>query len=72
MVMNKFRIEVIVKEDGSIDVAGLPFAPGVRVEVVVTDAEQTSDLRYPLRGVPYAYEDPFGPASDESEWEAAR
>ena len=69
--MNKFKTEVIVKEDGSIDVSGLPFAPGVRVEVIVTDAAPSHfEAAYPLRGTPYKYDDPFGPAVDEANWEA--
>lgn len=68
--MNKFKTEVIVKEDGSIDIYGLPFAPGVRVEVVVTDAEPlNSAAQYSLRGTPYRYEDPFAPSVDDDEWE---
>lgn len=71
--MNKFKTEVIVKEDGSIDISGLPFAPGVRVEVVVTDmAPFQSEAEYPLRGTPYKYENPFGPAVEEDDWEALR
>lgn len=70
--MDTYRTEAVVKADGSIDVSGLPFAPGVRVEVIVRDAaDDEQATRYPLRGQPLQYDDPFGSIGEE-DWKAAQ
>ena len=48
---------------------------GKDVEIVVTEIEPAPDPgvpseRYPLRGSVLRYEDPFGPAVPEEDWEA--
>lgn len=44
---------------------------GARVRVeIVGDAAPTGQQR-PLQGTPYRYDDPFGPAVDIGDWEAA-
>lgn len=73
--MNAYRAEATVDEDGTVTVRGVPFASGVRVEILVQRIESpASDTghRYPLRGSVYRYDRPFDPAVDPDEWEANR
>ncbi len=65
-----YRVEVVVTDEGTLTVTGLPLHAGERVEVIVRRQEenQTGEERYPLRGKPYRYEDPFEPAADD--WDA--
>ena len=66
-----YRAETIVSNDGTLTIVGLPFQAGDRVEVIVRDRprEQQSDQRYPLRGKPIHYVDPFESVA-EKDWEA--
>jgi hypothetical protein len=68
-----FRAETIVSSDGTLTIAGLPFHAGDRVEVIVRDRlrEQASGQRYPLRGKPIRYADPFESVAEE-DWEALK
>ena len=76
--MSPFITRTTVKDDGSIQVGGLPFPPGAEVEILVKSlpakpatAEPETD-RYPLRGLAnqgnYHYYLPFEPA-DLEDWE---
>lgn len=51
--------------------SGLPFAAGEQVEVIVLAElpETPEESRYPLRGHPLRYDDPFTPL-DEKDWQA--
>lgn len=64
--------EVTVEQDGQIRLEGLPFRAGDRVRLFVMRRRDPSGRpeRYPLRGKPLRYDDPFGPAADPDEWEA--
>jgi hypothetical protein len=67
------HIQTTVLKDGSITIEKLPFQEGIRVEVTVRAQTQHMDLkeRYPLRGQPVKYIDPFeGVAQDD--WAALR
>ena len=72
--MTTFKTEAKVEDDGSIQICGLPFAPGESVEVIVKtlpvkSAKSDSEAeRYPLRGLPYKYYLPFEPA-DQENWQ---
>jgi hypothetical protein len=71
--MHDYRIETEIGNDGSLTLKGLPFQAGDRVEVIVrgsTAAGGNGD-RYPLRGKPVRYTDPFGPVAQE-DWEVLR
>lgn len=70
--MSAFTVTATVRPDGSLTVDRLPFAPGQRVEVVVRPAadDPTEGGKYPLRGTPGYYIDPFEPACDPDDWEA--
>ncbi len=67
--MKEHKFKVLVLADGTVVVDGVPVVKGQQVEVTIT-IEEPSALRYPLRGLPVFYEDPFGPATDESDWNA--
>ncbi|MBI1762899.1 MAG: hypothetical protein HYR56_15825 [Acidobacteria bacterium] len=80
--MQAYRVETTVAPDGSLTLSNLPFLTGERVEVIVrssffqapsaeTDAKNEAE-RYPLRGMPIVYHDPFEPAVPESDWEIYR
>ncbi|HVK17630.1 MAG TPA: hypothetical protein VM533_11835 [Fimbriiglobus sp.] len=72
--MSAFTVTATVRPDGSLTVDQLPFAPGQRVEVVVRPAtdDPTEGGKYPLRGTPGYYIDPFEPACDPDDWEVNR
>ena len=76
--MSPFTTRTTVKDDGSIQVSGVPLPPGTEVEILVkslpakpSPADPETD-RYPLRGLAnpdnYHYYLPFEPA-DLEDWE---
>ena len=70
--MQTYRTETKVGNDGTLTIKGLPFRAGERVEVIVRGQEQAARVdRYPLRGKPLRYTDPFGSVAEE-DWEALR
>lgn len=71
--MQTYKIEATVPSSGTLTITGVPFEAGHRVEVVVRDSPangETSD-RYPLRGKPIRYVDPFEAAADR-DWDALK
>ncbi len=68
--MEIYRVEVIVKDEGMLIVTGLPLHAGERVEVIVRRQEEHTgpNTRYPLRGKPFRYDDPFGSVAEE-DWD---
>jgi hypothetical protein len=67
------RIKTVVTQDGVLNLTG-PFRAGESVEVIVLRAESRpveEGERYPLRGTPYSYVDPFDSVA-EDEWTAAQ
>ena len=72
--MNAHVIETTVPESGSINVAGLPFAPGTNVEIIVLerDGKAAAKVRqFTMRGLPHTYIDPTEPVAME-DWEALK
>jgi len=71
--MQDYRIETEVSDDGSLIIKNLPFSAGESVEVIIRSrtAEDGQGKRYPLRGKPIRYVDPFGSVAEEN-WEALR
>lgn len=67
------RIETKIPQDGVIAITGLPFKAGDDVEVIIKTASRKieSNDRYPLRGKPLRYDDPFGSVA-EDEWDALK
>jgi hypothetical protein len=71
--MSAITVTTTVRPGGSLTVEKLPFPPGQVVEVVVRPAaDPTEGGKYPLRGTPGYYIDPFEPACDPDDWEANR
>ncbi len=69
--MKEVKKKVVVLEDGTVVVDGVPVKKGDEVEVVIRIGDPVAP-GYPLRGLPVRYVDPFGPAADESEWDASK
>jgi len=69
--MQTYRVETKVSRNRTLTIKGLPFQVGEKVEVIVRRRERERErrLRYPLRGKPIRYTDPFGSVA-ESHWEA--
>ncbi len=70
--MKPMQITTTVEKDGVLVLQGLPYPSGQKVEVSITpvsEAGPNASERYPLRGTPYRYDDPFEPVGLE-DWEA--
>jgi hypothetical protein len=73
--MNIHCVETHLGEDRSLKLTDIPFRPGSTVQVILVEgavAPAKTEERFPFRGLPYTYEDPFGPAVPPEEWEALR
>lgn len=70
--MKDYRVESRVSSGGSLTIRGLPFQAGDEVEVIVLGRKPRKEgERYPLRGMPVRYLDPFGSVA-EGDWEAVK
>jgi len=70
-MQHTFRTKTLVTKGGKVSIEGLPFRAGESVEVTVRRGKKsTRAAKYPLRGKPVIYRDPFKAAS--SDWEAMR
>jgi hypothetical protein len=69
--MQTYRVETKVSRNRTLTIKGLPFQVGEKVEVIVRRHERERERRgrYPLRGKPIRYLDPFASVA-ESDWEA--
>ena len=68
--MQIYRTEATVSKDKTVDLKDLPFAEGERVEVTIQRSihKQAPKERYPLRGRPFRYIQPFDSVVEE-DWE---
>jgi hypothetical protein len=65
-----YYTKATITKKGSITVKGVPFKPGQIVEVAVRKKKKSA-RKYPLRGKPVIYRDPFkGVAIND--WEALK
>ena len=69
--MQDYRVSTEVSRDGSLTLEGLPFRAGDKVEVSIRSRERGEGGRYPLRGKPIQYSDPFGSVAEE-DWLALK
>jgi hypothetical protein len=71
--MQDYKVETKLSKDGSLNLTGLPFKAGDDVEVIIRKRAIREDEknRYPLRGKPLRYTDPFGSVAEE-DWEALK
>lgn len=70
--MQTYHAETTISEGGTLTIKGLPFPPGQEVAVSVSPLELGDEQtkRYPLRGKPVRYDQPFaGVARDD--WDVA-
>ena len=64
-----FRTKTLVTKGGKVSIKGLPFRAGESVEVTIRLGKKSArPTKYPLRGKPVIYHDPFKAASND--WEA--
>ena len=70
--MKAYRVEIEMPEDKQINLDGLPFKKGAKVEVVISEIKQESNDKYPLRGCLIKHELPFAAATADDDWEAER
>jgi hypothetical protein len=63
-----YRTKTRISKDGKLHIEGLPFQAGEIVEVTVRRGKKsTRAAKYPLRGKPVIYHEPFKPVDpDES------
>jgi hypothetical protein len=69
--MKERKFKILVLENGKVVVDGVPVKKGQSVEVIIR-IEEPVEPSYPLRGLPVRYDAPFGPAVEDTEWEASR
>ena len=68
-----YRIQATVTKGGKLSIKGLPFSTGESVVVTVRRKAKktTSKAKYPLRGKPFTYREPFKDV-DANEWDALK
>jgi len=62
-------VETRIESDGVLTLTGLPFRAGDHLIVQIETAETNGARRFPMRGRPYQYTQPFEPAISPDEWE---
>lgn len=62
-------VETRLDEDGVLTVTGLPFRAGELLRVQIERASPNGDRKFPLRGTPYRYVDPFESACPPDDWD---
>jgi len=74
--MNAIRIRTQLTQNHELILKDLPLKKGRKVEVIILEEESDNATplvnRFPLRGRPLRYDEPFGSATDETDWEATR
>ena len=71
-MQHTFRTKTLVTKGGKLSIKGLPFHTGESVEVIVRRGKKLARAaKYPLRGKPLVYRDPFKGAATGN-WEAMR
>jgi hypothetical protein len=68
--MQIYRVEVTISDNGTLLINNLPFQAGDKVEVVVRSRKPkvAKTNRYPLRGTPIQYLNPFESVA-ENAWD---
>jgi hypothetical protein len=70
--MQAYRTETTIFQDGKLSINGLPFRKGDEVEVIVLGQKrEATGERYPLRGKPVTYHQPFDSVA-EDEWDTLK
>lgn len=71
--MAAVHIQTVVGGDGTLTLRGLPSLAGHKVDVLVRDTASgaTQTAKYPLRGKPLRFQQPFEGVA-EADWDANR
>jgi hypothetical protein len=69
---NSISIEARLENDGELKLTGLPYRAGDQLVVQIEPAPSNGSRRFPMRGKPYQYSDPFAPAAALDDWDAQR
>lgn len=74
--MNAIRTRTQINQDNGLILKDLPLAEGKHVEIIILEDDieimSSTQERFPLRAKPIRFDDPFGSASDETDWEVMR
>jgi hypothetical protein len=69
--MQAYRIETQVQQNGIVTVQNVPVRAGESVEVIILVHPPANRMaRYPLRGLPVRYAQPYEPIA-EQDWDVA-
>jgi len=70
--MASYKATIKMEKEGEFALHSLPFHSGEKVQVTVESSvtDLSAQDRFPLRGTPYRYDDPFGPAVSVEDWDA--
>ena len=69
MLLQTYRLEKTVPGNKTITLRDLPFSAGEQVEIlIVRHPPHAPEKRYPLRGLPVQYDQPFEGVA-EADWE---
>ncbi len=79
--MQAHKVEVVLSENGTLVLEGLPFRAGETVEVIIlrptpqpvsspTSSSRTS--AFPLQGTVLFYDEPFEPAVSPQDWDVLK
>jgi hypothetical protein len=69
--VKEHKFKIVVLTDGRVVVDGVPVKEGQEVEVTIR-IEDPEVASFPSHDLPFRYDDPFGAAVDESEWDALK
>ncbi|MDX2244558.1 MAG: hypothetical protein NW224_28110 [Leptolyngbyaceae cyanobacterium bins.302] len=75
--MQAHKVEVVLSENGTLVLEGLPFRAGEAVEVIILERPQpqrafNASSEFPLQGTVLFYDDPFEPAVPPEEWDVLK
>ncbi|MDP4199669.1 MAG: hypothetical protein Q8922_03600 [Bacteroidota bacterium] len=71
--MQAYHYHTTVTKEHGILLPRLPLEPGQAVSVTIEPTPKSKTKRnFPLRGLPFAYRDPFSPAVDPDDWNMLR
>jgi hypothetical protein len=75
--MNAHKVEIILTENGTLTLQGLPFQAGEAVEVIILSSQSEPEKAFvppsnlmPLRGTVKSYDEPFEPRVSASNFVA--
>ncbi|MCA9437558.1 MAG: hypothetical protein H6751_14965 [Candidatus Omnitrophica bacterium] len=72
--MASYKATVKIEREGELTLHSIPFHPGEEVQVTVETkrAVPANEDRFPLRGSPYRFDNPFEPAISPEDWDALK